>query len=50
MNHTAVAVQMADLIVDMTDPKLTRARREQLHIQARAVAKNYLKRLQENGQ
>lgn len=49
MNHMAAALQMANLIVDITDPKLTRARREQLSMQARALAKNYTKRIQENG-
>lgn len=47
MNHMAAALQMADLIVDITDPKLTRSRREQLQMQARSVAKNYMKRLEE---
>jgi hypothetical protein len=48
MNHTAAAVQMADLIKDITDPKLTRWRKEQLEVQARAVANNYLRKLKEN--
>jgi hypothetical protein len=42
MNHTMVAIQLAQLIMDVTDPKITRWKREQLEAQARAKAKNYL--------
>ena len=47
MNKDAVIVQLSELIMDITDPKLTRWRREQIEVQARAKAKGYLKTLKE---
>lgn len=48
MNKDAVIVQLADLIMDITDPKLTRWRREQIEVQARAKAKKYLDGMKED--
>ncbi len=47
MNEKAVIVQLADLIVDITDPKITRWRREQIEKVARVKARSYLKKLEE---
>jgi hypothetical protein len=49
MNHTTAAFEMADLIVSITDPKITRWHREQLEVNARAKAKKYLDGLGETG-
>lgn len=48
MNHKCAALELAELIVDITDPKLTRWRREQIEAQARAKAKNYIRKLKED--
>jgi len=46
MNHTCVALDLAELIVDMTDPKITRWRKDQLEVNARVKAKAYIKSLE----
>lgn len=47
MNHAYVALQLAELIVDITDPKITRWEKEQREINARVKARDYLKKLKE---
>lgn len=37
-----IAVQLADMIMDLTDPKITRWQKEQIAILARAKAKKFL--------
>lgn len=48
MNHMMVALQLAEMIVDITDPKNSRWRKEQIEAQARAKAKSYLKKLEDS--
>lgn len=43
MNKDAVILQLSELIIDITDPKITRWKREQIEVQARAKAKGYIK-------
>lgn len=50
MNKDAAITRLADFIVGMTDPKLTRWRKEQLEHEARAVAKRYLKVMGDNNE
>jgi hypothetical protein len=47
MNKDAAIVELSELIVDITDPKLTRWRREQIATMARTKAKSYLKKQKE---
>jgi hypothetical protein len=47
MNHMMVAFQLAEMIVDITDPKITRWEKEQREANARAKAKNYIKKLED---
>lgn len=47
MKTTCTAMILAEMIVEMTDPKIPRWRKEQLEIQARPVAQGYIKRLKE---
>lgn len=47
MNHMCAALELAELIVDLTDPKITRWRREQIEAQARIKARSYIQKLKE---
>lgn len=44
VKHEVAALRMANLVRAMTDPNITRARKEQLEIMARAAATDYLKK------
>lgn len=45
MDHRAAATLMAEFISEITDPKIARWTKDQLEIQARIIAKTYLKKV-----
>ena len=47
MNKDCVILELSELIIDITDPKITRWRREQIAVQARAKAMGYIKKQKE---
>lgn len=44
----AIAIRMAELIIDITDPKIARWEKEQREINARAKAKQFIRSMERN--
>lgn len=46
MRLEVMCLQLAELIMEITDPKITKWRKEQLEINARAKARQYIRNLE----